>query len=205
LYPGPEEVAQRAFAPFHEPSIKEKAVAVVPSLNDIRTMSVQRDRVMLKGENMDCYNGLVKNLSSKTLIRTAERLVELVDAHGAAVGQCMTTMHPNHTDVLQRADAAGETGMCHRDRDFMVQTVAWNVKPEALEAAVQFGRDVLDITRAEDRAKGIPDAILAGNARVDVDMTTIYSPQKIEAIKEMKGQIDPYGVFWNPTADGWTI
>lgn len=96
-----------------------------------------------------------------------------------------------------------ESWMCHRDRNFMVQAVRWDLADEYVEAGRQYGRDILEIVRSEDCAKGTPNAILAGNARVEVDMTEILTPEKIEVMKKRKQQWDPHGVSWNPAVDGW--
>ncbi|KAI0470176.1 FAD-binding domain-containing protein [Xylaria cf. heliscus] len=202
-YPGPQADADAAFAPWNDPAISKRAILVKPGSSELASMNVQRDAVMTKGPNMDCYNGLVKELSSATFLRAAKRFAEFVDTYGSNIGRCMTVLHPMHTDGLVKASEGQESWMCHRDRNFMVQTVPWNLADEYVEAGRQYGLDILEIVRREDSAKGTPNAILAGNARVETDMTEIITPEKIEVMKKRKQQWDPHSVFWSPAVDGW--
>ncbi|KAI0447825.1 FAD-binding domain-containing protein [Xylaria telfairii] len=202
-YPGPQADADKAFAPWNDPDIAGRAVMVKPGSSELTRMNMQRDAMMTKGFNMDCYNCLVKELSGATFLRLATRFAEFADAYGSNIARSTTTLHPMHADALVKVSEGQESWMCHRDRNFMVQAVPWDLTDEYVEAGRQYGRDVLEIVRSEDSAKGMPNAILAGNARVEADMTEILTPDKIEVMKKRKQQWDPHGVFWNPAVDGW--
>ncbi|KAI8954082.1 FAD-binding domain-containing protein [Xylaria longipes] len=202
-YPGPQADADKAFAPWIDPVIRERAIMVKPGSSELTRMNMQRDAMMTKGSNTDCHNCLVKELSGATLLRAANRFAEFVDTYGLNIARCMTALHPMHADGLTKASEGQESWMCHRDRNFMVQTVPWHLADEYAEAGRQYGRDILEIVRSEDSAKGTPNAILAGNARVEADMIEILTPEKIEIMKKRKQQWDPHGVFWNPAVDGW--
>ncbi|KAI3322164.1 FAD-binding domain-containing protein [Xylariaceae sp. AK1471] len=202
-YPGPQVDADKAFEPWNDPAIKEKAIMVKPGSSDLTRMNAQRDATMKQGSNMDCYNGLIRELSSTAFLLTASRFAKFVDTYGSNVSRCMTVLHPMHSDALMKASEGQESWMCHRDRSFMVQTVPWNLADEYIEAGRQYGRDILEIVRTEDSAKGVPNAILAGNARIEADMTEIITSEKIEIMRKRKQQWDPRGIFWNPAVDGW--
>ncbi|CAJ2501346.1 Uu.00g041990.m01.CDS01 [Anthostomella pinea] len=206
MYPGPASEAQKAFAPFNAPGIKDRAIMVKPGTTQLETMNAQRDAMAKKGRNMDVYNGLVYNLSPETLLRAANKFAEFVDTHGAAVGRTNTGLHPMHPETLLRTGGAGEDSfMCHRDRNFNVQTAPWDLDDDFVPVAQQHGREMLELLRGEDRAKGIPNAILAGNARVETDMTEILSPEKLDILRKQKAEWDPKGVFWNAAVDGWAV
>ncbi|KAI0409555.1 FAD-binding domain-containing protein [Xylaria palmicola] len=202
-YLGPQEEADEAFAPWNDPLIKGKAVVVKPGSFELASMNAQRDGKMTQGSNMDCFNGLVKELSGATLLRIANRFAEFVDTYGYNISRCMTALTSMHPDALVRASEGQESWMCHRDRNFMVQTVPWDLADEYIEAGRQYGRDILQIARSEDSANGVPNATLAGNGRVGGDMTEILTREKIETMRKRKQQWDPHGVFWNPAVDGW--
>ncbi|KAI0457797.1 FAD-binding domain-containing protein [Xylaria acuta] len=202
-YPGPQADADKAFAPWNGPAIAERAVMVQPGSSELTRMNLQRDATMTKGSNMDCYNCLVKELSGPTLLRAANRFTEFVDTYGLNIERCMTILHLMHADALMKVSEGQESWMCHRDRNFMVQTVPWNLADEYVEAGRQYALDILEIVRSEDSAEGMPNAILAGNARVEANMAEILTPEKIEVMKKRKQQWDPHGVFWNPAVDGW--
>ncbi|KAI1496069.1 FAD-binding domain-containing protein [Biscogniauxia marginata] len=202
-YPGPASEAEKAFAPWNAPEIQEKAIMVKPGLTDLNTMNAQRDAMTTKGKNMDCYNGLVKELSAETFLRGANRFAAFVEAYGANIGRTMTVFQSMPSATLTSIDGAGESFMCHRDRRFLVQTMAWDLKPEHIPAGVAYGKDVLNIARSEDKEKGVPNAILGGNGRVQTDMAEIYSAHKLEILRRVKKEWDPNGVFWSPAVDGW--
>ncbi|KAI0863683.1 FAD-binding domain-containing protein [Xylaria cubensis] len=202
-YLGAQADADEAFAYWKDTAVAERAITVKPGSFELTRMNMQRDAMMTKGSNMDCYNCLVKELSGATFSRAANRFAEFVDAYGPNIARCMTVLHPMHANALMKASEGQESWMCHRDRNFMVQTVPWDLAEEYVEAGRQYGRDILEIVRSEDSSKGTPNAILAGNARVEADMTEILTPEKIEIMKKRKQQWDPHGVFWNPAVDGW--
>ncbi|KAI1329199.1 FAD-binding domain-containing protein [Xylariaceae sp. FL0255] len=204
-YLGSQEDAERAFKPFIDPAVKEKATMIMSSSSEITTMNDMRDKIMRKGSNMDCFNGLMKELSSATIIRAAEKWCDLVVTHGKDVGQTMTVFHPMHASTLMKIDQNSESFMCHRDRNFMMQAVPWNLEEDYLRIGKEYCQAVLDIARSEDAAKGVPNAVLAGNGRVETNMAEILTQEKIELLKDRKRQWDPKGVFWNPAADGWGI
>ncbi|KAI8623846.1 hypothetical protein F5Y19DRAFT_491838 [Xylariaceae sp. FL1651] len=68
------------------------------------TMSVSTMPIAVKqGSNMNCYNSLMKELSSTSFLRAAHRLVEFVDAYGKDTGRCMAVLRPMYADVLTKA------------------------------------------------------------------------------------------------------
>ncbi|KAI1756940.1 FAD-binding domain-containing protein [Xylaria castorea] len=202
-YLGTQADADKAFVHWNDTAIAERAIVVKPGSSELTGMNLQRDAMMTKGSNMDCYNCLVKELSGATFLRAANRFAEFVDAYGPNIARCMTALHPMHADTLMKVSEGQESWMCHRDRNFMVQAVPWNLTDEYVEAGRQYGRDILEIVRTEDSSKGTPNAILAGNARVETDMTEILTLEKIKVMKKRKQQWDPHSVFWNPAVDGW--
>ncbi|KAI0555497.1 hypothetical protein F4679DRAFT_578884 [Xylaria curta] len=67
-YLGPQAGADKAFAHWNDTAIAERAITVRPGLFKLTRMNMQRDAMMTKGSNMDCYNSLVKALSGATFI-----------------------------------------------------------------------------------------------------------------------------------------
>ncbi|KAH9908974.1 FAD-binding domain-containing protein [Xylariomycetidae sp. FL2044] len=204
-FTGSEEEAGKAFEPFRAPELEARGIAARPSLVDVTTANLWHDRAFTKGKSMDSFNGLIKGLSGEQVVRAARRFADFVEQHGEASGRCMTTLVQVHPETLTAVEGAAEAFMCHRDRAVIVQSLVWDVAEACKPDGEQWGRDMLDIVRTEDRAKGLADAILAGNARVEDDMSQILSPEKMEKLRRQKERWDPKGVFWNPVVDGWVV
>ncbi|KAI1336954.1 FAD-binding domain-containing protein [Xylariaceae sp. FL0016] len=202
-FAGPASEAEKAFAPLQDPRIKNKAAFAMPKLTEFGKMNDRRDMMMRKGAHLDCFNGLMKNLSKKSFLRAADRFAELLDKHGADIGAKMTVFYHMHSETLTRVEGGSDGFMCYRDRDYMQQTVPWNVADGFTGVVRQYGADILEIARSEDQADGLPNGILAGNARVEADMAEVLSTEKLEVVRNMKQQWDPNGVFWSAAMDGW--
>jgi hypothetical protein len=202
-YTGPPAAAKKAFEPFLTSEVRKHASMVHEFTFPLENMNDQGDANMTKGRNMDCFNSMIASISGASLLAAANRWLEFIDKVGPTV-KCMSVLALWNKQALLDADPAGQSGNCHRDREFMLQTIFWDVDEDKIAEAEKYAVDVQRIARSEDVEKGLPNRTLPGVGRVMVDMNDLYTPEILELLKKTKGRWDPKGVFWSPAVDGWS-
>ncbi|KAI0154904.1 FAD-binding domain-containing protein [Xylariaceae sp. FL1272] len=200
-YAGPQDEADRIFQKWNDH--QHEAMFLRDGSSEIAKMNAQRDAMMRKVSNMDVENALMYEVSGAQVVEVANRFAKLVDEQGQKVAGATTVFHPMHSKALMKADEGRESFMCHRDREFMIQVVLSNMDGDVLEASRSYAQEAIGIIRSLDISNGAPNAMLAGNARVEADMREIFTPERIDLLKERKKKWDPNNVFWSPAVDGW--
>jgi hypothetical protein len=198
--------AKTALAPLFTDEVARKAIAVMTTPTEVAHMNDQIDRRFKKLSGYtDVYNGMMVDVSAKTIMSAVQKWMAFRNEVGADVaGKTMTAVASFCTVGLKKADPIGERGACHRDRSFLGQCGMFWLAPDEVEPVKAFAAEWISTLREDDELQNRSKAAYPNNLRVGTDMREVYDEQKMADLILVKKHWDSDGVFWNPAVNGWS-
>jgi hypothetical protein len=147
----------------------------------------------------DTFNCMLRRISQDTIRATAEHWISLYRERPDLAVYCMIVIVAWPNRFTQTFDPKGELGHDIRDRNYMVQIMAWGVPPsdkQAIEMLQTWANKGREIVRRDDDADGTPRRVWLNAAQADTKLEELHSPEKLRLFKQLKAQWDPQNVIY---------
>jgi FAD/FMN-containing dehydrogenase len=202
-YFGSASSAEKAFGAAFNPAHATKATMANTALAKLADLNAATDALNRHGDYKTNYSTWAHSITSQKIQAGFEHWLQLENDIPDAKAASYFVVSARDPTAMRAHDLDNEKFFPRtiRERGIFAQAVPWWKDPNNDEACRKWGRDMLDLLgdRSSDAEKVNG---FAANLNSDVDVTEIWSHEKLEQIRRLKGIWDPDNVFWNPVVNG---